>query len=90
MITETTTRLTPEQVLDGARRFFTAEGSLSAANVVSESDRHVTVATFRSRLAISTWEDEELGETRVRVSTLRRQDSVGKFLYWLTTTGSSE
>jgi hypothetical protein len=90
MITETTTRLTPEQVLDGARRFFTAEGSLSAANVVSESDRHVTVATFRSRLAISAWEDEALGETRVRVSTLRRQDSVGKFLYWLTTTVSSE
>ena len=90
MITETTTRLTPEQVLDGARRFFTAEGSLSAANVVSESDRHVTVATFRSRLAISAWEDEALGETRVRVSTLRRQDSVGKFLSWLTTADPSK
>ena len=90
MITETTTRLTPEQVLDGARRFFTAEGSQSAANVVSESDRHVTVATFRSRLAISAWEDEALGETRVRVSTLRRQDSVGKFLSWLTAADPSE
>ena len=90
MITETTTRLAPEQVLDGARRFFTAEDSLSAANVVSESDRHVTVATFRSRLAISAWEDESLGETRVRVSTLRRQDSVGQFLAWLTTADPSE
>jgi len=85
MITETTTRLAPEQVLDGARRFFTAEDSLSAANIVSESDRHLTVATFRSRLAISAWEDQGLGKTRVRVSTLRRQDAVGKFLSWLTT-----
>jgi len=86
MITETTTRLAPEDVLDRARRFFTSENSSSAANVVDESDRHVTVATFRSRLAISAWPDDETGETRVRVSTLRRQDSVGKFLSWLSTT----
>ncbi len=90
MITETTTLLAPNEVLDGARQFFTAEDSLAAANVVDESDRHVTVATFRSRLAISAWEDEALGKTRVRVSTLRRQDSVGKFLSWLTTADSSE
>jgi hypothetical protein len=85
MITETTTRLAPDQVLDGARRFFTAEDSLSAATVVDESERHVTLATFRSRLAISAWPDEAAGRTRVRVSTLRRQDSVGKFLSWLAT-----
>ena len=85
MIRDTTTRLAPEQVLNGARRFFTAEDSLSAATVVDESDRHVTVATFRSRLAISAWTDEEGGETRVRVSTLRRQDAVGRFLSWLET-----
>ncbi|MBT8462137.1 MAG: hypothetical protein KJO44_06390 [Gemmatimonadetes bacterium] len=83
MITETSTRLAPQEVLEGARRFFTQENALSAANVVDESDRHVTVATFRSRLAISAWTDEKDGQTRVRVSTLRRQDSVGKFLSWL-------
>lgn len=83
MITETTTRLAPEQVLDEARRFFTAEDSVFAATVVDESDRHVTVATFRSRLAISAWEDEGVDGTRVRVGTLRRQDAVGKFLAWL-------
>lgn len=87
MITETTTRLAPEQVLEEARRFFTAEDALSAATVVDESDRHVTLATFRSRLAISAWADDD-GETRVRVSTLRRQDAVGKFLSWLQTAGS--
>ena len=85
MITETTTRLAPEQVLEGARRFFTAHDSLAAATVVDESERHVTLATFRSRLAITAWTEDGAGETRVRVSTLRRDDSVGKFLSWLRT-----
>lgn len=85
MITETTTALAPEQVLEGARRFFTARNSLAAATVVDESDRHITLATFRSRLAISAWVEDGAGETNVRVSTLRRDDSVGKFLSWLRT-----
>jgi hypothetical protein len=90
MITETTTPLSPAQVLDEARRFFTGEDSVFAATVVDESDRHVTVATFRSRLAISAWEDEAVEGTRVRVSTLRRQDAVGKFLSWLETASPIE
>lgn len=90
MITETTTRLAPEQVLECARTFFTAEDPVSAATVVDESDRHVTVATFRSRLAISAWEEEASGRTRVRVSTLRRHDAVGKFLSWLETSVPGE
>ena len=90
MITETTTRMAPEQVLSGARRFFTGEDSVSAATVVDESERHVTVATFRSRLAISAWTDDESGGTRVRVSTLRRQDAVGRFLLWLQTVDPAE
>lgn len=84
MVTETTTRLDPEQVLDRARQFFTGQGSVSAANIVEESDRHITFATFRSRLAVSAWSDEALGQTRVRVSTLRRNDAVGKFLSSIT------
>jgi hypothetical protein len=85
MITETTSSLAPEQVLEGARHFFADGDSVSSANIVDESDRHVTMATFRSRLAISAWEDEDLGRTRVRVSTLRRNDAVGKFLTWVRT-----
>jgi hypothetical protein len=79
MITETTSSLAPEQVLEGARHFFADGDSVSSANIVDESDRHVTMATFRSRLAISAWEDED------RVSTLRRNDAVGKFLTWVRT-----
>lgn len=90
MITETTTSLAPEQVLARARRFFTAEDSVSAATVVDESDRHLTLATFRSRLAISAWQDEALGGTRVRVSTLRRNDAVGQFLSLVTAVESPE
>lgn len=85
MITETTSRLEPEQVLEAAKHFFADSDSVSASNIVDESDRHVTLATFRSRLAISAWEDEDLGRTRVRVSTLRRNDAVGKFLTWVRT-----
>ena len=84
MIKETTTGLGPEQVLQRAKEFFAGTDSLSPANLVDESDRHVTFATFRSRLAISAWRDEETGETRVRVSTLRRHDAVGKFLSSIT------
>jgi len=84
MITEATTHLAPEQVLERAMRFFTAEDSVSAATVVDRSDRHLTLGTFRSRLAISAWQDEDLGATRVRVSTLRRNDAVGQFIASLT------
>lgn len=80
MISETTTALAPEQVLKKARHFFTDEDSVSAATIVDESERHLTVATFRSRIAISAWSDDSGTSTRVRVSTLRRQDAVGKFL----------
>ena len=90
MISETTTRLAPDRVLQEARRFFTAEDSVSAATIVDESERHLTLATFRSRLAISAWPDTDGLGTRVRVSTLRRQDSVGKFLRWLEAAGRTE
>jgi len=90
MITETRTRLTPERVLSEARRFFTDEDAIAQASVVDESDRHVTLATFRSRLAISAWPEESGDMTRVRVSTLRRQEAVGKFLSWIETVGGTE
>ena len=90
MITETTTELAPHRVLAEARRFFTEEDALSAATIVDESDRHVTLATFRSRLAISAWREPEGTGTRVRVSTLRRHDAVGKFLSWLESESATE
>ncbi len=91
MITEILTDLAPELVIEDARRFFTDEGALHSATIVSESDTHITLGMFRSQLAISAFPDvSEAGKTRVRVSTLRRTDAVGKFLAFIRTGGSEE
>ena len=88
MTSETVTDLPPEAVLDEARRFFTDEDSPYAATPVSESPGHLTLATFRSRLAISAFPDSDGDRTRVRVSTLRPDESVGKFLAFVRTGGT--
>jgi hypothetical protein len=80
MIRETVSDLTPEGVIEEARRFFTDEDAAMPATVVEESPRSVTLSTFRSRLAISAFPDPDGNGTRVRISTLRRNDAVGKFV----------
>ena len=80
MITETLTAMSPERTIDEAKRFFTASDATLPATVVEEGDNHLTVATFRSRLAITAYLDPEGRGTRVRISTLRRNDAVGKLL----------
>lgn len=89
MITETLTDLTPERVIEDARQFFTDEGALHSATIVDESETHITLGMFRSRMAISAFPDAlEAGRTRVRVSSLRRTDVVGKFLAFIRTGGT--
>lgn len=89
MITETLTDLAPERVIEDARRFFTDEGALHSATIVDESETHITLGMFRSRLAISAFPDaSDSSRTRVRVSTLRRNDAVGKFLAFIRTGGT--
>lgn len=80
MISETLTGMSPERTIDAARRFFTDSGAVHSATIVEEGDNHLTVATFRSRVAISAFPDPDGQGTRVRVSTLRRNDAVGKLL----------
>lgn len=80
MISEVVTRLSPPDVIEEARRFFTDEGAFHSATIVDESDTHLTLGMFRSRLAISAFPADEEGRTRVRVSTLRRSDAIGRFL----------
>jgi len=89
MITETLTDLAPERVIEDARRFFTDEGALHSATIVDESATHLTLGMFRSRLAITAFPDSvERGRTRVRVSTLRGNDAVGKFIAFVRTGGT--
>lgn len=90
MITETVTDLAPEVVIREARGFFTDEGALHSATIVDESETHLTLGMFRSRLAISAFPDGDSGRTRVRVSTLRRNDAVGRFIAFIKTGGSVE
>ncbi|MFQ5746854.1 MAG: hypothetical protein ACE5HF_06495 [Gemmatimonadota bacterium] len=78
MTTEVHSRLAPAEVLMEAKRFFTGEDSVAAASLVDESHSHVTLSRFRSRLAVSAVADGE--GSRVRVSTLRPDESIGKFL----------
>lgn len=85
MISETLTAMSPERTIDEARRFFTDSGAALPATVVEEGSNHLTVSTFRSRLAISAFPDPDGRGTRVRVSTLRRNDAVGKLLTLLAT-----
>lgn len=80
MITEVVTSLSPAEVIDEARRFFTDEGAFHSATVVDEGENYITLGMFRSKLAISAFPDERDGATRVRVSTLRRNDAIGRFL----------
>ncbi|MEE9207157.1 MAG: hypothetical protein V3U67_02095 [Gemmatimonadota bacterium] len=80
MISEITTKLEPAAVLDRARQFFSEAGSICSASLAEESESHLTFTTFRSRLAIAAFPDPGGHETRVRVSTLRPDATVGKLL----------
>lgn len=85
MISETVTALEPDAAIDVALGFFTDPGSPLPATVVEQGDGHLTVETFRSTVAVSAFPDPGGRGTRVRVSTLRRNDAVGKLLTLLST-----
>lgn len=90
MITEVVTSLSPSEVIEEARRFFTDEGAFHSATIIDEGDSFLTLGMFRSRLAISAFPGDTEGRTRVRVSTLRRNDAVGRFLALVETGGSKD
>lgn len=89
MITEVVTSLSPSEVIEEARRFFTDEGAFHSATIIDEGESHLTLGMFRSRLAISAFPGASEGQTRVRVSTLRRNDAIGRFLALVETGGST-
>ena len=90
MISETITALEPGAAIEVARGFFTDPGSPLPATVVEQGEGHLAVETFRSTVAVSAFPDPEGRGTRVRVSTLRRNDAVGKLLTLLATEVPSE
>lgn len=89
MTREMTTSLSPREVLEEAKRFFMSDLSVYSAWLEQESDNHCTFSTFRSRIAIAAFADpQEEAPTRVRISTLRVEEAVGKFLTYLRTVDS--
>lgn len=90
MTSETTTSLSPSEVLSLAREFFTGSDAIHQASVSEESDTHVTFATFRSRIVVAAFPDpEDEAPTRVRVSTLREYAAADRFLTYLRTAPST-
>jgi hypothetical protein len=83
MTAESTTELAAPAVLEAAKRFFSGAGAVHPAWVETESPTHVSFATFRSNIVVSALGDPESGKTRVRVSSLRDQAAVGKFVTYL-------
>jgi hypothetical protein len=81
MTHETTTILSPAEVLSEAREFFTGRQAICPASIEGESDRHITFNTFRSRITVAAFPDPK-GEapTRVRASTLREDAVAARFL----------
>lgn len=89
MTMETTTSLPPQRVLEAVKEFFLGDEPFHSAWLVSESETHLSFATFRGNLAVAAFPDPR-GEapTRVRVSTLREEGAVPRLLTYLRTLGS--
>lgn len=86
MTTETTTSLAPADVIAESRRFFTRMLIGYSGTIEDETDTSLLLNDFRNRIAISVIPptDDE-GSTRVRVSTLRPDERVGKYVSYIRT-----
>lgn len=87
MTREIAVSLSPEDVLEVARDFFTSPESGYSGTLVEEGDEFVRFRTFRGVLAVMAWREGD--ETRVRCSTLRYHPSIGKYLLRLEAESSS-
>lgn len=86
MTSETTTDLSPSDVLEMARAFFAGPEAVHTMSVSESSDTHLEFASFRSSLFVAAFPDPDgEGRTRVRVSTLREYGAADQFLTFLRT-----
>lgn len=79
--------LSPDQVLDRAREYFSDASSGYGGTLVEEGDGFARFDTFRGHLAVYATRDGT--RTRVRCSTLQYHPSIGKFLMQLRTAPSA-
>lgn len=83
MTREVLVSLSPDEVIELAKGYFTDPDSGYSGTLIEEGEGYARFQTFRGYLAISARPDE--GRTRVRCSTLRYHSSIGKFLLQLRT-----
>jgi hypothetical protein len=83
MTRETLVSLSPDDVIDLAKSFFTDARSGYSGSLVEQGESYVRFQIFRGHLAI--FASPENDATRVRCSTLRYHPSIGKFLLQLET-----
>ncbi len=83
MTRETTTQLSPAEVIAESKLFFTRLLVGYAGTIEDETDSSVVLSDFRNRIAISAWTSD--GTTRVRVSTQRPDERLSKYLMFIRT-----
>lgn len=79
--------LSPDEVLDLAKEYFSDVSSGYGGTLIEEGDGFVRFDTFRGHLAVYAIQEEGT-QTRVRCSTLQYHPSIGKFLMQLQTESS--
>lgn len=84
MTVEITSELSPAEVLEAAKSFFSGEEAYHSAWLETESESHLSFGTFRGNLAVAAFPDPE-GEapTRIRISTLREEGAVPRLVTYL-------
>jgi hypothetical protein len=87
MTREALVPLSPEAVIDLAKRYFTDAQSGYSGTLVEEGAGYARFETFRGHLAV--YATREGDRTRVRCSTLRYHPSLGQFLLMLETEPSA-
>lgn len=86
MTFETTSSLSPGEVLAAARRYLAGGDGLPPAWLENESEGHLSFGTFRGNIAVAAFPDPS-GEapTRIRVTTLRDEGVVSRLMTYLGT-----
>lgn len=86
MTSETTTALSPTEAIAETKRFFTGSLVGYSGTIEDETDTSLLLNDFRNRIAISAIGPRDgPGSTRVRVSTLRPDARVAKYLSFIRT-----
>lgn len=82
LVQEVDTHLSPSEVLERAREFFTTRFSPYTAMTEDSSETHVKFETEAGELLVAAFPGEE-GRTRVRGSTSRMHHELSQFLMML-------